>query len=62
MIEYQLPLHYVTNGQKVPEDIRPGRVSNLLKDAMAMVRERREAYDYNDIAMSFMGELLQANG
>ncbi|MBF0264418.1 MAG: flagellar biosynthesis protein FlhF [Gammaproteobacteria bacterium] len=62
MIENQLPLHYITNGQKVPEDIRPGRVSNLLKDAMAMVRERKEAYDYNDIAMSFMGELLQANG
>jgi len=62
MIENQLPLHYVTNGQKVPEDIRPGRVSNLLKDAMAMVRERKETYDYNDIAMSFMGELLQANG
>jgi len=62
LIENQLTLHYVTDGQKVPEDIKPGRVSNLLKNAMSIVRERKENYDYNDIAMSFVGELLHANG
>ncbi len=62
IMEQQLPLHYVTDGQKVPEDIHPGRASQLLKRAMAIVRERKDAYDYNDIALSFAGELLQANG
>jgi flagellar biosynthesis protein FlhF len=62
IIEQQLPLQYVTDGQKVPEDIHPGRVSHLLKRAMGIVRERKDAYDYNDIALSFAGDLLQANG
>jgi len=62
ILEHQLTLHYVTDGQKVPEDIHPGRVNLLLKTAMGIVREYKDAYDYSDIAMSFAGELLHANG
>jgi len=62
LLEHQLPLHYVTDGQKVPEDIHPARVNQLLKTAMGIVREYKDAYDYSDIAMSFAGELLHANG
>jgi len=62
ILEHQLTLHYVTDGQKVPEDIHPGRVNQLLKTAMGIVREYKDAYDYSDIAMSFAGELLHANG
>jgi flagellar biosynthesis protein FlhF len=62
IIEQQLPLQYTTDGQKVPEDIHPGRVSQLLKRAMGIVREQKNTYDYNDIALSFAGDLLQANG
>ncbi len=62
IIEQQLPLQYTTDGQKVPEDIHPGRVSQLLKRAMGIVREQKDTYDYNDIALSFAGDLLQANG
>lgn len=62
LIEHGLPLHYITNGQKVPEDIQPARGSQLLKIAMGIVRERKNNYDYNDIAMSFVGELMQVNG
>ncbi|MFK5984494.1 MAG: flagellar biosynthesis protein FlhF [Pseudomonadota bacterium] len=62
IIEQQLPLQYVTDGQKVPEDIHPGRASQLLKRAMGIVRERKDAYDYDDIALSFAGDLLLANG
>lgn len=62
ILEHQLTLHYITDGQKVPEDIHPGRVNQLLKTAMGIVREYKDAYDYSDIAMSFAGELLHANG
>jgi len=62
IIEQQLPLQYITDGQKVPEDIHPGRASQILKRAMSIVRERKDAYDYDDIPLSFAGDLLQANG
>lgn len=61
LMEQQLLLHYITDGQKVPEDIHPARVSQILKKAMAIVREYQDAYDYNDIAFSFTRELQQVN-
>ncbi len=62
ILEQRLPLQYITDGQKVPEDIHLGRASQLLKRAMGIVRERKDAYDYDDIALSFAGDLLLANG
>ncbi|HED52278.1 MAG TPA: flagellar biosynthesis protein FlhF [Gammaproteobacteria bacterium] len=40
VIEQQLPLRFVTNGQRVPEDIQIARVSELVQQATVLASER----------------------
>ncbi len=40
VIEQQLPLRFVTNGQRVPEDIQVARVSELVQQATVLASER----------------------
>ena len=53
VIRHQLPVHYVTDGQRVPEDIQ-------LPDAMKLVREAlqpatdAEAFDFTPEELPFM--------
>ena len=52
ILRHQLPLHYVTDGQRVPEDLQ-------LPDAAALVREalkpsEDDAFDFAPEEMAFM--------
>jgi flagellar biosynthesis protein FlhF len=52
IVRHQLPLHYVTDGQRVPEDLQ-------LPDAAALVREalkpsQDDAFDFAPEEMAFM--------
>jgi flagellar biosynthesis protein FlhF len=38
VIRHQLPLVYVSDGQRVPEDLHPVRISNLLTQAVSLAR------------------------
>ncbi|VAW83352.1 Flagellar biosynthesis protein FlhF [hydrothermal vent metagenome] len=40
VIEQQLPLRFVTNGQRVPEDIQVARVNELVQQATVLASER----------------------
>jgi len=40
VIEQQLPLRFVTNGQRVPEDMQVARTSELIQQATALASER----------------------
>ncbi|MGI4983037.1 MAG: flagellar biosynthesis protein FlhF, partial [Janthinobacterium lividum] len=57
VMRHRLPVHYVSNGQKVPEDLRVARRGFLIENAFS---ERQQASpfqpDEDDIALMFGGD------
>jgi flagellar biosynthesis protein FlhF len=45
LIRAQLPLSYVSDGQRVPEDLRPARTLDLVSRAVALARENSASAD-----------------
>ncbi len=56
-----LPLNYVTDGQRVPEDLHPARAFQLLEQAAAQLSSEDELSD-DYLAMAFAGAGKYANG
>lgn len=55
LIENQLQLSYISDGQKVPEDLHLANATDLLKQALGMVREHPVQIKTDELAMSYSG-------
>jgi len=55
LIENQLQLNYISDGQKVPEDIHRANTTDLLKQALEMVRQHPVSVNSDELAMSYSG-------
>jgi flagellar biosynthesis protein FlhF len=53
LIENHLQLNYISDGQKVPEDIHNAEVKGLLKQALEMVRQHPVSVKSDELAMSY---------
>ncbi len=58
LIENNLQLNYISDGQKVPEDIHQANTADLLKQALEMVRQHPVSVNTDELAMSFSSEGL----
>lgn len=61
MIKHHLPAAYVSDGQRVPEDLKPARARELVDDALAHLKQHREAYDEDFLAMAFHSDVSHAH-
>ncbi|MCU7934260.1 MAG: flagellar biosynthesis protein FlhF [Candidatus Thiodiazotropha sp. (ex Dulcina madagascariensis)] len=55
LLEAKLPLAFVTDGQRVPEDIRAARADTLIKQAIEMAELADSGPDEDYLAMAFGG-------
>ena len=55
LIENKLQLNYISDGQKVPEDIHRVNTTALLKQALEMVRQHPVSVNSDELAMSYSG-------
>ncbi len=63
LIENKLQLNYISDGQKVPEDIHQANTTDLLKQALEMVRQHPVSVNTDELAMSYsVGGLAHAVG
>ena len=63
LIENQLQLNYISDGQKVPEDIHQANTKDFLKQALEMVRQHPVQVKTDELAMSYSaGGLSHAFG
>jgi len=53
VIKHQLPIAYISNGQKVPEDIKPARARELVDDTLAYSRQYKQSADDEFMAVAF---------
>jgi flagellar biosynthesis protein FlhF len=53
VIKHQLPIAYVSNGQKVPEDIQPARARQLVDDTLAYSKQYKQTTDDEFMAVAF---------
>ena len=58
LIENRLQLNYISDGQKVPEDLHPANSTALLKQALGMAREHPLHINSDELAMSYSGSGL----
>lgn len=59
-IRHQLPLAYLTDGQRVPEDLQPARSDQLVIRAMQLARLSPAAVDDDALALQF-GDVAHAH-
>ena len=55
LIENRLQLNYISDGQKVPEDIHQANATEILKQALEMVRQHPVQVKTDELAMSYSG-------
>lgn len=60
VIQHQLPLAYVTDGQRVPEDLHPARVHNLVKLAVKLAGQHGEDEGEDALALDYGTKVLHA--
>ena len=53
VIKHQLPIAYVSNGQKVPEDIQPARARDLVDQTVAHAKYIKQKVDDEFMAVAF---------
>jgi flagellar biosynthesis protein FlhF len=61
MIKHHLPAAYVSNGQRVPEDLQPARARELVAEALQLMKRRREKTDDDFMAVAFSGGVGHAH-
>lgn len=61
-IEHQLPIAYINDGQKVPEDIHPARAHNLVTKCISIMQNMGGASRDDQIAMTLGGMVAHAHG
>jgi len=60
VIKHQLPIAYVSNGQKVPEDIQPARARELVDETLAHAKLYRHTTDDEFMAVAFASGMSHA--
>jgi len=53
LIENQLQINYISDGQKVPEDIHRAHTKDILKQALEMVRQHPVSVNNDELAISY---------
>ncbi|VAW59812.1 Flagellar biosynthesis protein FlhF [hydrothermal vent metagenome] len=53
VIKHQLPIAFVSNGQKVPEDIHPARARELVDETLAYAKQYKQNVDDDFMAVAF---------
>ncbi|MFW2373499.1 MAG: flagellar biosynthesis protein FlhF [Gammaproteobacteria bacterium] len=61
MIKHHLPAAYVSDGQRVPEDLKPARAREMVNEALAHMKRYREASDEEFLAMAFHSDVSHAH-
>ena len=57
MIKHHLPAAYISNGQRVPEDLQPARASELMNEAINHMKQHREPSDEEFMAAAFSSDM-----
>ncbi len=60
VIRHGLPLAYVTDGQRVPEDLSAARPDQLVLRAMQLARRSAEPIDDEELSIQFSGAAAHA--
>ncbi len=55
LIQHRLPAAYLSNGQRVPEDIRPARASDLIARAVTIMRQIGRRHDDEALEQAYGG-------
>lgn len=55
LVQHQLPLAYVGDGQRVPEDLHPARAHNLVARAVTLMQQSGQAPEEESLALAFGG-------
>lgn len=61
-MESKLPVKYVSDGQKVPEDIHIARSHNLIHRAVLVAQEANQALEQESLTLAFSGMVANAHG
>ncbi len=62
VMEKQLPVVYVSDGQKVPEDIHIARGHGLINQAVLIAQETNQALEQESLELAFSGMVANAHG
>jgi len=60
VIKHQLPIAYVSNGQKVPEDLQPARARDLVGETLAHAKRYKQNTDDEFMAVAFNSGMSHA--
>jgi len=60
VIKHHLPIAYVSNGQKVPEDIKPARARELVDQTLAYAKKYQHNTDEEFMAVAFASGMSHA--
>ncbi len=60
LIQHELPLHFVCNGQKVPDDLHQARGKLLVKEAVKLMRNTNKSPSTEELAYKFGGMVNNA--
>ena len=62
VMENNIPVHYVSDGQRVPEDIHIARGHNLISRAVSVAQETNQALKQESLNLAFSGMVANAHG
>ena len=62
LVDSSLPVAYITDGQKVPEDIQLARTHSLVSRAVSLAQQEGTEYSEEYLAMALGGARLSAHG
>ena len=60
LIQHELPLHFVCDGQKVPDDLHQARGQLLVKEAVKLMRNTNKSPSTEELAYTFGGMVNNA--
>ena len=55
VVQHRLPVAYISDGQRVPEDLHPARSNNLINRSLSMMQDFAERPTQEQLASSFGG-------
>lgn len=61
LIRHHLPLTYMSDGQRVPEDLQPARARDLVAQALALLKKHQERADDEYLAFAFNEGVVHAH-
>lgn len=61
LIQRQLPISYLSDGQRVPEDLHPARSTTLISRSVSLMQQSSELLDDESMNLAFSGVAANAN-